>query len=179
MSPKELQPREKWALVLMAIMLIGFSWYMYSWLSKDSGTRRGTTDLKKIERQRDMFLADLGQYQAIRGPVEETDKNIERTPADYDLDGALIEMANSLGIKIKSVKEQEGAGTDYYTEFYVDVDMKQVHLDELVSLLEKVEAAPAFLRVSRLSVKRRFSDDRTLDVTVRVTAYGGKSEESP
>ena len=179
MSPRELEKREKWALALMAAVFAVFAILMYPTLFQDQGQQRGAASLKKIEHQRDMFMAELKEYQEIRGPVEEIDKKLEKTPPDYDLDGALIEMANSLGIQLKSVKEHDAGGTDFYTEIYVDMDMKEVSLDDLVALLKKIEAAPAFLRVSQLSVKRRFSDDRTLDVTARVAAYAKKSEESP
>jgi type II secretory pathway component PulM len=178
-SLAELKPREKKLLAAGAAALIIFVFFVYSKFG--GGPAQGDDDFKKITHTRDAFMDDLASYQAQSGSVDRIDKMLDKTPAGFDLYGAMSAMVDALGIrdKIKNLTQHSGEGGNFYDESYVDVDLKQITLDDLVELLKKVDEQPAFLRVSTLSVKRRFSaEDKTLDVTLRVSAYSRKQPDA-
>lgn len=180
MNARELAPREKKLLAAGLLLMVVFAIIMYSTFF-GSGAQRQGADLKRMEHVRQTFLSELDQYRSIRGLVEEVDKNLEKTPGGYELFDTISSIIDTLGIRsaVTNMTPNKTSGTEYYSEVYVDVDIKQITLDDLVALLEQIEKQPAFLRVSQLSVKRRFSDDRTLDVNIRVMAYGNKEEGEP
>lgn len=180
MSLKELKPSEKRLLLFGAVAMIIMGYLLVSSFTGGPGGGQATS-LRKMERDRDDLIAAIGQYQAISGNVKDIDTKLKKTPADFDLDGQLIDMIDSLGLRqtVRNVTTHEAGGTDYYSESYVDVDLKEISLDDVVELLKKIETAPAFVRVSQISVKRRYSDDRTLDVNLRVAVYTEKQPETP
>jgi len=177
MNLREMEPREKKMLVLGAVALVVF---IVIWkVTGDEPGNRGD-DLKRVEHNRDLFIADLKEYQRLRGTVEKVDKSLEKTPPDFDLYGALNEMVEDLDLRsaIKKMTPHDASGTEFYSESYVDMDIKEVSLDGLVELLKKIEDSPAFLRVSQLSVKRRFKEEGLLDVSIRVAAYAPPKPET-
>jgi hypothetical protein len=178
MSVKQLQPREKKLLLAGAVVLLVFLIFVLSRFSGSGGG--GTDDFKKISRARDTFMADLNQYQSMAGTVNRVEQNLAKSPANFDLYGAMSGIVDALSLrdKVRNLSQRTGGGGNYYTENYVDMDLKQITLDDLVALLKKISEQPAFLKVSNLSVKRRFSDDRTLDVTMRVSLYSKKQPEA-
>jgi len=180
MSLKELKPSEKRLLLLGGVAMIIMGYLIISSFTGGPGGGQAT-NLRKMERDRDNLFASIEQYQAISGNVNDIDKKLKKTPADFDLDGRLIDMIDQLGLrsKVRNVTTGESGGTDYYSESYVDVDIKEVALDDVVDLLKTIETAPAFVRVSQLSIKRRYSDDRTLDVNLRVAVFAEKATETP
>jgi hypothetical protein len=112
--------------------------------------------------------------------VETIDGKLAQTPPDYDLYGELIKIqeAGSLGPMTRKMNREQGSGTDFYTELYVDWDLQGVYLDDLVALLGKIESLPAFVRVSQLSVKKH-PQDNTIDVSLRVAAYASTKPTGP
>ncbi|HUT56164.1 MAG TPA: hypothetical protein VM658_22420 [bacterium] len=178
MSLKELKPREKKLLIAGAVILFVFFIFFYNRFAGPSGGQ--VEDLKKISRTRDSFMADLKQYQALAGTVTKVEQDLAKTPDGFDLYGAMSGIVDTLALrdKVRNLSQRSGGGGNYHAESYVDMDLKQISLDDLVEVLKKIAEQPAFLRVSTLSVKRRFSDDRTLDVTLRVSVYSKKQPEA-
>lgn len=177
MNPRSLQPREKKILALGAAVTVLFVGYF---LIFRGGPKTSAGDEKRAQRSQEAFLADLKQYQTMRGTVETIDGKLAKTPPDYDLYGELIKIqeAGNLGPMTRKMNREQGSGTDFYTELYVDWDLQGVYLDDLVDLLGKIESLPAFVRVSQLSVKKHFQDN-TLDVGLRVAAYASTKATGP
>jgi len=178
MSLKQFQPREKKLLLAGAVILFVFLVFFYYRFAGSAGGE--AEDFKKISRTRDTFMADMNQYQALAGTVAPVEQNLAKTPEAFDLYGAMSGIVDTLSLrdKVRNLSQRSGGGGNFYSESYVDMDLKQITLDDLVELLKKISEQPAFLRVSNLSVKRRFSDDRTLDVTLRVSIYSKKQPEA-
>jgi hypothetical protein len=178
-----MDPKNKRALMLLAAVSGVFIIGMLV-LGVGRGGNKGG-DLKSALRSRDEFSKKLADYQAIGPMVDDTDKLIDLTPADYDLFGALGKIEEEAGVKekIRSKTKDTGGGSNYFTETSVTLDLRQLSLEQLVSLLQKIEAigtTQAFVRVSQLSVKRNFTkDERSLDVTVKVTQYGRLTGAAP
>lgn len=176
MNLRELEPREKKMLAVGAIALAVF---IGVWSLAGEDKKGRGTNLKRVRHDYNQFVTDLNEYQQIRTTVDKIDKKLKRTPSDFD-HNSLYETLNGivepLGLPINKMIPHEAGGTDFYTEYYVDMDMKQISLDDLVELLKKIDSSPSFLRVSQLSVKRRFNEEAKLDVSIRVAAYASKLE---
>jgi type II secretory pathway component PulM len=178
MSLKELKPREKKLLFAGAAVLFVFFIFFYHRFFGGAGGE--VEDFRKISRIHDAFMTDLNQYQTMAGTVKAVEQDLDKTPPGFDLYGAMSSIVDTLALrdKVRNLSQRSGGGGNFYSESYVDMDLKQITLDDLVELLRKIQEQPAFLRVSTLSVKRRFSEERTLDVTLRISAYSKKEPEA-
>jgi len=178
MSLKELKPSEKKILIAGGVVFLIFILFMSNRFFGGSGGA-GADDLRKLERARSAFYSDLKQYQAMSGTVKKIDARLEKTPPDFDSYGVLSSMVEVLSLreKIRNMSPHSGGGGNYYTEAYIDMELKELTIEDLVELLKKINAEQSFFKVSTLSIKRRFSEDKTLDVTMRVSLYGPKPPE--
>ena len=178
-----MEPKNKRALLLLAVASGVFIIAMLI-LGVGRGGNKGG-DLKTALKNRDEFSRKLADYQAIGPMVDDIDKLINLTPADFDLFGALGKIEEEAGVKdkIRSKTKDTGGGSNYFSETSVTLDLHQVNLNQLVALLQKIEeigTSQAFVRVSQLKVTRSFTkDERTLDVTVKVTQYGRLAGAAP
>ena len=196
MSPRELQPREKWILVGGGIVFIIFIAVYFLPGGSPKAPKGGT---KAAERAKEAFSSELQEYQALQGTVGKIDDLLNRTPPDYDLYGALTQIleAANLRSQTRKMNREQGSGTDYYSESFVDLDLQEIHLEDLVDLMKKVEELPAFVRVSQLSVKRRYQggspgaggpppaegkaqeENSALDVSLRIAVYSKGAPKTP
>jgi len=173
----ELEPREKKMIALGAAAFAVMALYL---LFSAGGPDDRGADKRKVLRTRDAFMADFAEYRKMAPVVSEVERMLERTPEDYDLYGELSDMVDdlNLGSAVKSMKRHQSTRTEYYRDDYVDVDLQRIKLDHLVELLKKIESSSAFLRVDRMVVKRRFSEEGELDVSMRVAAYSTLKEDA-
>ncbi len=72
------------------------------------------------------------------------------------------ERINSMNPSNKSIGEQ-------YEEQLVEIKLTQVSLEQLVSMLHRIEKSEHPLRVTRLQVKKRSNDIRNFDVVATVS----------
>jgi hypothetical protein len=144
-------------------------------------SRGGNVDLARIKKAREGFLVDLARYRSIRQTVTRIDERLASTPPDFDLVGTMSADIDTLGLRpaIRNLNPGESQGAAFFAENYVDIDMQSIKLDDLVSLLKKIDESKAFMRVSQLSVKKRMGEEGTLDVNIRVAAYSVKQETAP
>jgi hypothetical protein len=171
-----MDPRNKRALLILA----GFGGvFIIALLILGVGGGGGRdSDLKRIQKQQEGFYKDLAEYQKIAARVNAIDAKIDKTPSDYDLFGALGKIEEELGIKsnVRNQTNNSASSTDFYSEASVTMDLQKITLDQLVSLMSKIEdintAGEAFVRISQLTVSRSFKEeDRILDVTIKVAYY--------
>ena len=183
MALRELEPREKKLLIagvaVMVIFAIGL------WMSMDGGgtAAGGRSTTEQARQARSVFEEDMEKYLEINSVVGPVDEKLDRTPKGYDLNSELINILNDLDLQpsIKKMNPGDESENEYYKATHVDVDLEKISLDDLVNLLQRIDNQIAFVRVSRMNVKRRFKDDRVLDVNMRVAVYehsegGGESE---
>ena len=178
MNLPKLESRERLLLLAGAAVAVVF---VAVFALRGCGPKRtGNADLARLQKTRDAFMADLRQYQALAQTIARIDQKLASTPQDYDLFGTVSGIIETLGLRsaIRNIKPNQSAGTDFFTEAYVDMDMQGIKLTDLVNLLQEIEKAPAFIRVSNLSVKKRYGEEGQLDINIRVTAYGLKLQEA-
>jgi len=92
-------------------------------------------------------------------------------PADFTLFGFLEELASKVKVndRIEYMKPVSDSG-DASREA-VEVKIRSVFQDDLISLLYDIEHSPYSLKIKRLNI-RRVERDNSLDVTFQVIHYG-------
>jgi len=181
----KMDPRNKRALVILAAVGAVFVVVMLI-----LGVGRGgnpETDLKRAGKLREDFFKNLDEYKTIGPQIDQIDQKIALAPLEFDLFGALDKIEKELDIQgnIKNKTKNASGGTDFYSEDYITMDLQKITLDKLVALLQKIEEITAgnqaFVRVSQLTVKRSSykKEERTLDVTVKVTLYAKPGAAAP
>jgi len=179
MSLANLDKREKTLIAVGAVVAVVFV-SVFAMRGCGSG-RSGGGDLARTKKNFESFKVDLGRYRELNQTVKRIDDRLAATPADFDLVGSMSAIIDELNLRpsIRNLNPGQSTGGQFFSENYVDIDMQAVTLTDLVALLQKVKQSSAFVRVSQLSVKKRMGEDATLDVNIRVAAYGVKTEETP
>ena len=179
MNFQNLEKREKVLIAVAVVVAVVF--VAFFGIRGCGASRGGNVDLARLKKSRESFVADLGRYRTLNQTVKRIDDRLASTPTDFDLVGTVSADIDALGLRpaIRNMNPGETQGAQFFSENYVDIDMQAVKLDDLVSLLKKVDEAKAFMRVSQLSVKKRMGEDATLDINIRVAAYGVKKETPP
>jgi type II secretory pathway component PulM len=167
-------PRER--AILIAGAAVAFIFILY-WLI--AGVSSGPSKESSLERamaDQEEFLQVLKQYNTLHDQIQQFDTRLNKTQHDLDLFAMLNNFAQETGIREQIIKmdPSEGAGTEYYDEQYVDMNLQQIPLEPLTRFLQKIEQAPAFLRITRITIKRRYDQSEALDVNLRVNAYMAK-----
>ena len=179
MNFANLEKREK--TLIIACVAVAVVFIAFFGIRGCGPSRGGNVDLTRIKKAREGFMVDLARYRTLNQTVKRIDDRLAATPAGFDLVGTVSADIDALGLRpaIRNLNPGESAGAQFFTENYVDIDMQAVNLNNLVKLLQKINEAQAFMRVSQLSVKKRMGDEAALDVNIRVTAYGKKQETAP
>lgn len=167
-------PRERYILIGGAAVTVVFMLY---WMAAGfSSGPSGQSGLDRALSEREEFFKVLEQYKTLHGQVRQIDNRLRMTQENIDLFALLNSFAEQTGIKnqISKMDPSEGAGTEYYDEWYVDMNLDQVPLQPLTTFLEKIEQSSGFLRITRMTVKRRYDASEMLDVNLRVNAYRAK-----
>ncbi len=174
MRLSDMEPREKRVLAAGALVVLAMAVYLLA----SSGGESEAPDKRAALRAKQEFEENLNAYKRLEPTIKLVERKLKSTPPDYDLYGELSNHVAELGLNtaISSMKRHESNSNDYYSESYVDMDLKKIKLDDLVGLLKKIDSSQAFLRVDRLLVNRRFSEKGELDVSMRVVAYSPPSE---
>lgn len=175
MSLKDLEPREKKFLAIgLAVAAAVILYLVFDLGSGSGGASMSRNNALRLQAE---FNADLEQYREMAPVVEEIDRKLDANPEGYDLYTELTKIVDEVGLQIKNMNKNQGSSSEFYSEEYVDMDIKDAKLDDLVSLLQKIEDSPAFLRVPKLSVKRKRGDDPAIDINLRVSLYTRSQEQ--
>ncbi len=168
-----MEPREKYFLLAGIGCAVFFVMYFLigSFGSSDGHSQ---AKLEKLKRDRAELGELLEKFDQAYTAVGRIDQKLLATPAEFDLYdhiGQLVENANIRDF-IKKMDPGEGAGTDFFTETYVDINIQGIDQDRLVRFLSSIDSSEEFLRISQLTIKRREIDEANLDVyPLRVSVY--------
>ncbi len=79
---------------------------------------------------------------------------------------------NEIKDKIDSLKERAAAPSEIFDEASVDVRLKKVTLQQLITYLHAIENNPnTLLRLKKLSIKSRFDNKQELNTSFTVSTY--------
>jgi type II secretory pathway component PulM len=150
------------AVVAFALLVTGFLFVesLRDIAESNSDAREALAD---IARHRD-------EYQAAKERMVQQEVRIGSEPPQLNAD--LEAASHEAGIPIPEIIEQPATDvTKRYREHKVDLKLRQVDLQSLAKFLNKIETGRRLIVVTRLYIRRRFSEGQTLDVELTATAY--------
>ncbi len=168
-------PRERYIIIAgLAVAVFFILYWLVTGISSPGPSRKSRLE-STLAKQKE-FHHVLEKYKALHSSVEEFDRRLNQTQQDLDLFAVLNAFAQQTGIREQIVKmdPSEGSGTEYYQERHVDMNLQKIPLRPLVRFLQKIEGSEEFLRVTKITIKRRFDQSETLDVSIRVNAYSAR-----
>jgi type II secretory pathway component PulM len=168
----QLSPREKKLLLAGAACLLAVLGWLWFFQRGRPGRSVGSR-LDQAIAQEKQTASLLATYQQENSQLRAVEDRLRQTPADFDLYKHLDQLVDQAGIRMGVIKMDpvEGAGTEYYSEDYVDMNLQKVEFQPLIRFLQSVEDSPGGVRITNLSLKKRFDNSNTLDATIRVSLY--------
>lgn len=169
---EKLTPRERVLLLAgAACLLVVLGWFGFSQRGRGGGAAGSKLDQVVSQEKQAAVLA--ARYQRQHSQLSAIEDRLRQTPADFDLYKHLDRLVDQAGIRRGVIKMDpvEGSGTDYYSEDYVDMNLQKIELIPLIQFLHSIEDSPGGVRITDLSLKKRFDNSNTLDATIRVSLY--------
>jgi hypothetical protein len=170
MAPKQ----RRWILGLAAACLGGFMLLVTTLaFSSISDLEEGNADIREalaaIAKHRDEYLEAKA-----RNAIQEARIGIDPPQLTGDLEAAA--RAENVQIAESSERPEAPAGRRY-VQHDLDIKMREVDLQGLSKFLRRVETGPRLIVVTRLSLKRRYSEAEKLDVELTATAFERVKED--
>lgn len=113
------------------------------------------------------------EYRQAQARLESLKAQLSRAPQNFQLLSYLESLAVQNGIRqrIAYMRPQAGAPVGRFREQAVEMRLDSVTINQTITFLDQLAAAPQGLRVKRLSMVRRYDNVDRLDVVVQVAAY--------
>ena len=124
-------------------------------------------DLTRIENMRDEYLNSKERIIELSSKIKEEDEPLISVVEQILLD----ENIDRKNFSIKDLNLRTSAPEDFYEEKSVDVELKNLSLNNLVDILYKVQNAPSFLKVSNLNISTKFDKSDSMTVKLRVSTF--------
>jgi general secretion pathway protein M len=120
-------------------------------------------DLAGIQELRDTYLT-------LRNDTERLYTDAKTRPADFSL-FSFLEGIGSRAMSREKITAMNPSNRPLgeFVEDSVEMKIGGVSLPELVELLYRLQRGPVPLRVSRLTMRKRFNDPQAFDVTLSVS----------
>jgi chromosome segregation ATPase len=148
-----------------------------------------SSSLTSREKRITQLKHDVGELDALRARYEEAvaaeKRNSQRIKTNSTSLFSLIQKsASELGFALSDLNERRLPVKDNaeLSEISVDVNIKEISVDKLTSLLEKLEGkrSDGVVKVSKLRVKTKFGDQADmLEVAMTVTTWRGNMAGTP
>jgi len=84
---------------------------------------------------------------------------------------ALESLARESAVKVDSMEPRTSPANDDYRETKVQVVLRGVTLAQMVSYLQRIEAAPQLLSIKSLRIRTRADKPELLDVNFTVSSF--------
>ena len=173
---ERLAPRQKRLLVVfvatgLSLLTIFGTWWVFSSISDLEDENADVREaLVAIAKHRDEYLDAKS-----RSAAQEARIGVDPPQLTGDIETAARE--ENVQIAESSERPTSPAGRRYI-EHDVDITIREVDLQSLTKFLRRLETAPRLVFFTRLSIKKRFSDDK-LDVEATATAFERIREDKP
>lgn len=164
------------AAVAALLVVVGLGWSLSSSVAKrEKGIASRKEEIAQLEALR-------GEYEAATARQRAAESRIKQT-ASTSLFTLMQKAAGDVGLPLADLNERRIPVKDSdLTEVTVDVNLKEISIDKLVTLLEKIEGrtSAGVVKVTKLKAKTRLDNPDMLEVGLTVstwrapTADGGK-----
>ncbi len=169
---ERLTPREQKLVRLLASLLAGLVlWQSVTTLFWDPYQAR-EAELADLHSEMLQVASLAREIAASRALIQAQSQRLAREERGFSLIATLEEEADHAHIKSKITRmtprtlPPEGA----YRIAMVSLEIDSVDLPHALFFLARLERSPHFIRVTRLSMKRRFNDHSKIDVSLDVEA---------
>lgn len=126
----------------------------------------------KTNRKNIQAMAELGQkYRTLDETIQEMEKMIERTSANFQPGSELEMLAGQNQIKIDSIKNLPSTPHEFYNEIKVSVTIGEVQILPLMNFLLAIENSQKPMKISTLQIKPNFRDPKLLKVDFVVSTF--------
>ncbi|HEX4403971.1 MAG TPA: hypothetical protein VH560_04035 [Polyangia bacterium] len=165
---ERLAPRQKRLLVVFVATTLGLltilcTWWVFSSISDLEDENADVREaLVAIAKHRDEYLDAKS-----RSAAQEARIGVDPPQLTGDIEAAARE--ENVQIAESSERPTSPAGRRYI-EHDVDIKIREVDLQSLTKFLRRLETAPRLVYFTRLSIKKRFSDEK-LEVEATATAF--------
>jgi len=168
---QRLSPRERLLLVLAVGSVAIISLYSFvldplvsgrEMLHKRIAARE--KDLAEIQVQRGRYLDMLRQLEASQAVLVKTEPGFSLFAY---LQNAVAQVVSRE--HIASMNPTDKNLSDEYQQQSVEIKLTGVSLDQLVSVMYRIEKGDVALHISRLQVKKRYNDPHSFDITATVS----------
>jgi hypothetical protein len=175
----KMSDRERRLVALTATVALTFAVAGLSWMISGSISRRE----KGIAIRKD----EIAQLESLRSDYEQAtarQKAAEariKTATSTSLFTLMQKAAQEVGLPLSDLNERRVPVKDSdLTEVNVDVTLKEISIDKLVTLLEKIEGKTSggVVKVSKLKVKTRLDNPDMLEVSLTVSTWRGGTDGS-
>lgn len=157
--------------VAVVLVVSGIGWLISGAI--DNRQKRITIrkdEIAQIEALRTDYDAAVARQKAAENRI--------KTASSTSLFSLLQKSAAEVGLSLSDLQERRLPVKDSdLTEVTVDVNLKEISVDKLVTLLEKVEGrnAGGVIKVTKLKVKTRFDNPEILEASLTVSTWKGPS----
>jgi type II secretory pathway component PulM len=155
--------------ILGVIVIFGTYWVFSSVTELEEDNAAIRDALKAIANNRDIYLEAKARSDAQAARI-----GTEAPQLTGDIEAAA--KAEQLEIAESSERPPTPAGRRYL-EHDLDIKIREVDLQSLSKFMQRLETGPRLIVFTRLSIKRRFSDQQKLEVEATATAFERVKEE--
>ncbi len=170
-----LAPRERRLVTGLCAAVVGFVVLVSGFLIVDS--LRSIADANDAAREAlEMIAKNRDDYLDAKARMVAQEVRIGTEPPQLaaDLEGA----AREVGIQLPDMADRPPAPAGrHYLEHNIDVKLRQVDLQSLSKFLAKLETSRRLIVVTRLSIRRSFSEGDKLMVELTATSYERVKED--
>ena len=166
----QLARREKIALFLLVIFLVGFG-------ATDlliMPTLARLKDLDGLIERKGTELAEMralqADYQQMAGQSEKALRALEQRGRGFTVFSFLESLAEQTRVKqnIKYMKPSTNSLSDRHNESSVELRLEKIHLDQLISYIYQIEYGEKLTRIKRVHIQPQYSNPSLLDATLVV-----------
>jgi hypothetical protein len=162
---ESITPRERGMVVLLGI---AFVVCVLGWLALQISD--GLTAMEKRNAETRKALNAMADFKARGGNKQE---GVEVTIGDepISIETYIDSIAKPLGIDVPGYGARSETTKGTFRVFTTKIELKEVTLDLLKELLEKLETNNKLVVISELKIRRNFRDKEKLDVDMSVSTF--------
>ncbi|HEX9813630.1 MAG TPA: GspMb/PilO family protein, partial [Myxococcota bacterium] len=126
--------------------------------------------LTQAEQQLRTMSRLRGEFDDVNDRLTSVEQRIQ-TSTRGNLRTTLESLAQASKVKVESMEPQATPSNDRYRETKVEVELKEVTLQQAVSYLHQIESSEQVLSVKSLRMRTRKDKPSFLDVTFTVSSF--------
>ena len=139
---------------------------------------------KRVTMRRDEIVQLDGLREQYQDAVQSEERSKRRiTSNTASLFSLLQKSAGEVGLSLNDLNERRNPVKDNpdITEVTVDVNLKEITVDKLDTLLEKIEGRrpDGVIKVTKMKVKTRFDNPELLEASMTVSTWRSSSTAPP